>query len=220
MQYILLIISTVFFVSCDSHLENGIYLNKNGIKIGVKNDSMHFYYTGHRKTFAINDNETICCFELIEAGCFINASADTAIFEIDINSNLEFLLNIKDTCIKRTGFVENKFVKIEIPNIPWDSLSVSFLPFLNADTTFIKNGNEYVSYANSILTLDEEINYILNGNLDEFHSSHGPLQPFMLKIFSRGSMIYNKGIKNLPIQLYNCEKLFYSKLGQGKIYTY
>lgn len=221
MHKFMILIILLIGISCNNKLDNGIYRNSKGMLLGVKNNILYFYNTSELNTFTIYENKKICCLILENLDCYTKSLSDSVFFDICIVSNQKFNFSIYDTCItKNSKLVDNKFIKINFKFIPWDSLVVSFLPALNADTTILKKNIYYNIEDNSILSLEEEIQYILNGNLDDFYSMHGPLQPFLLKIYNNDSLVYNRGIKNLPAELFHMNKLIYAKLGGGRIFRY
>ncbi|MEI2695897.1 MAG: hypothetical protein V9E90_12570 [Saprospiraceae bacterium] len=221
MHKFLILIILLIGISCNNKLDNGIYINSKGLLLGVKNNILYFYNTSELNTFTIYENKNICCLELVNLDCYTKSSSDSVSFEIGIISNQEFNFTIYDTCItKNSKLIDNKFIKINFKLIPWDSLVVSFLSALNADTIILKKNIYYNIEDNSLLSLEEEIQFILNGNLDDFYSIHGGLQPFILKIYHNDSLIYNRGIKNLPAELFHLDKLIYAKIGGGRIFRY
>ncbi len=221
MRKFIISIILLICISCNNKLDNGIYINSKGMLLGVKNNILYFYNTSELNTFTIYENKKKCCLELVNLNCYTKSLSDSVSFEIGIISNHEFNFTIYDTCrTKNSKLIDNKFIKINFKLNPWDSLVVSFLSFLNADTTILKKNIYSNIKDNSILCLEEEIQFILNGNLDDFYSMHGPLQPFSLKIYNKDSLVYNKGIKNLPTELFHLNKLIYAKLGGGRIFKY
>lgn len=123
-----------------------------------------------------------CCLELVNLNCYTKSLSDSVSFEIGIISNHEFNFTIYDTCrTKNSKLIDNKFIKINFKLNPWDSLVVSFLSFLNADTTILKKNIYSNIKDNSILCLEEEIQFILNGNLDDSIQCMVLCNPFHLK---------------------------------------